>query len=63
MKYQFSQQILEKVSDIKFHKNPSSGSRLVPCRQTDMKLIVAFRKFAIAPKSGMTEVAKTLLQP
>ena len=34
-----------------FHKNPSSGSRIVPCGRTDMmKLIVAFRNFAKAPK-------------
>jgi hypothetical protein len=35
---------------MKFHENPSSGSRVVPCGQTDgrtdmKKLIVAFRKF------------------
>ena len=42
-------------SNIKFHKNPSSGSRVVPWGLTDrqthartdmMKLIVAFRSFA-----------------
>jgi hypothetical protein len=41
-------------SDIKFHENPSSGSQVVPCgqtdRQTDMKLIVALQKFVNAPK-------------
>jgi hypothetical protein len=36
---------------IKFHENPSVGSRVVPCGRTDMtKLIVAFRNFANAPK-------------
>ena len=40
---------------MKFHKNPSSGSRVVPReqkdRETDMnKLIIAFRNFANAPK-------------
>ena len=25
----------EKFSDIQFHKNPSSGSRVVPCGRTD----------------------------
>jgi hypothetical protein len=39
----------------KFHENPFNGSRVVPCRrtygQTDtMKLMVAFRNFAKAPK-------------
>jgi hypothetical protein len=42
----------EKYSNIKFHENPSSGSRVVPCRRTDMtKLIVTFRNFAKAPKT------------
>ena len=35
MKLEFSQQIFEEVSNIKFNQNPSSGSRIVPCRQTD----------------------------
>jgi len=31
---------------MKFHENPSSGSRVVACGQTDMtKLIVTFRDF------------------
>jgi len=46
----------EKYSNTKFHENPSSGSRVVPCgrtgRQTDVtKLIVAFRTFANALKN------------
>jgi hypothetical protein len=50
---ELSHQIFEK-SNIKFHKNPSNGSRVVPCgwtdRQTEMtKLIVEFRNFANAP--------------
>jgi len=28
-----SDEILEKYSDIKYHENTSSGSRVVPCRQ------------------------------
>ena len=35
MKLEFSRQIFEKSSNIKFHKNPSSGSRVVPCGRTD----------------------------
>jgi hypothetical protein len=35
MKLEFSQQIFEKRINTKFHDNPSSGSRVVPCRQTD----------------------------
>jgi hypothetical protein len=52
-----------KHSNIKFHENPFSGSRVVPCRRTDgrvggrtdrrthmAKLIVTFRNFANAPQ-------------
>jgi hypothetical protein len=54
MKFEFSRQIFEQVLNIKFHQNPSIGSRDVPCGQTDMtKLIVAFRNFANATKNCM----------
>ena len=51
MKLVFPRQIFEKDSYIKFHENPSRGSRVVPCGQTDRhtdttKLIVSFRNFA-----------------
>jgi hypothetical protein len=39
MKLEFSRQIFEKVSNIEFHQNPFSGSRIVPMRtdrRTDM---------------------------
>jgi len=53
MTLEFSGQF-SKATSIKFHENPSSGCRLVPCgrttRRADItKLIVAFRKFANAP--------------
>ena len=52
MKLVTSRQIFEKSSNIKFHENPSSESRVVPCGPTDMtKLIVAFRNFVNAPKT------------
>jgi hypothetical protein len=56
MKLEFSRQIFENSSNIKFHETPSIGSRVVPRgrtdRRTDMKkLIVAFRNFANAPKN------------
>jgi hypothetical protein len=35
MKLEFSGQIFENYSNIKFHENPSSGSRVVPCGRTD----------------------------
>ena len=42
---EFSQHNLEKLSNIKFHENPSTGIRVVPCGRTDMtKLRVALRK-------------------
>jgi hypothetical protein len=46
-------QIFEKFPNIKFHENPFTGSRVIPCGQTDgrtdgqidmITLIVAFRK-------------------
>jgi len=69
MKRDFTRQIFEKYSDIKFHEDPSSSSR-VPCgrtdgptvkrtdtdRQTDMtKSVVAFRNFANALRSGLED--------
>jgi hypothetical protein len=35
MKLEYSRQIFEKSSNAKFHENPSSGSRVVPCERTD----------------------------
>jgi len=49
MRVEFCRQIFENT-EIKFHENPSSSSRVVPYGQTDMtKLIVAFRSFANGP--------------
>jgi hypothetical protein len=59
MKLEFSRQIFGKSLNIKFHQNTSSGSRVVPCGQTDgrtdgrtdiTKLIVVFRNFSNALK-------------
>jgi hypothetical protein len=55
-KFEFSQRIFEKSLNFKFHPNPSSGSRVVPCGQTHgrtdmMKLIVAFDNLANAPRN------------
>jgi len=54
IKIAFSRRIWEKYSNIKFNKNPCSGSRVVPCGRTDgqtniTKLILALRNFANAP--------------
>jgi hypothetical protein len=35
MKFEFYRQIFEKISNIKFHPNPSSGSRVVSREETD----------------------------
>jgi len=49
MTLEFSQQNLEKSSNIEYHENPSSASQVVPCGWTDVtKLIGAFRHFANA---------------
>jgi hypothetical protein len=56
MNLEFSRYIVEKYSNIKFHENPCSGSRVVPRGQTDgqtdmSNLTVAFRNFANALKN------------
>jgi len=55
MNLELSRQIFETPSNIKFHENPSSGSRVVPRkrtdRRTDMMKISRFRNFANAPKN------------
>jgi len=35
MKLEFSRQIFEKSSNIKFHEKPSSGNRVIPYGRTD----------------------------
>ena len=59
MKFDFSRQIFEKPSNVRFDKTPSSGSRVVLCgqtiygrtdRQNITKLIITFRNFANLPK-------------
>jgi hypothetical protein len=57
-KLEFSTQIFEKYSNIKFHENQFNGSQDVPCWRTDMmKLLVAFRNFVNTLK---TLIQKTL---
>jgi hypothetical protein len=52
MKLECYRQIFVKSSNINFHENPSSGSRVVPRGRTDMtKLIVNLRNFANAPEN------------
>jgi hypothetical protein len=58
MKPEFSPQILEKYSNIKFHENSSTGSRVVPCGRTDRPdeaNNIAFPNLADPPKD--TQIA------
>ena len=50
-KFYFSIDFL-KIHNIKFHEHAPNGSPVVPYGQTDtMKLTIAFRQFANAPKN------------
>ena len=61
MKLEFSGQIFETYSNTKFHENPSSGSRVLPCGRADMtKLTVAFRNFANAPQKAENEINRQI---
>ena len=60
MKLECAGQFIKKYSNIKYHENPRSGSRVVPCGRSDgrtegwtdmTKLVVAFRNFANTPKN------------
>jgi len=52
MKLEYYWQILNKQTNAKFSENPSSGSRVVPCGQTDghENNSSFFCKFAKSPK-------------
>jgi len=59
MKLEFPRRIFKKYSNMKFHENPSRGSRVVPRGRMDGRtdgrtdvtmLTLAFRNFSNAPK-------------
>jgi hypothetical protein len=52
MKFEFSRQIFEKYSNMKFRENAFSGSRGVLCGRADRhgEAMVALRSFVNAPK-------------
>jgi hypothetical protein len=56
MKFEFSQQIFEKHSNTKFHKNPSNDSRVIPYKldwRTDKtELLVGFEHLSNKPENG-----------
>jgi len=65
MKLGFNTQIFETHSNIKFHGNLSSGSRVVPwgrtVGQTDTtKITIAFRNFVKVPKNYMGSCPRSL---
>ena len=57
MELKLSRLIFEKYSNIKFHENPFSGSRVVPCGWTDRRtdrhdeVNSLFRNFANGPQN------------
>ena len=62
----FSDFILEKISNIKFNKYPSSANRMFSCRQADgqidmTKLIIAFQNFAKAPENNLVYIILNLI--
>jgi hypothetical protein len=65
MKLEFSQQIFEKSSNVKFYENLSIGSQVVQCGQTEVqkdgrrgKANTRFRNFANALKNWLLEKGK-----
>ena len=60
--------VFQNILNIKFHENPSSDSRVVPCRQTDRwthitKLIATFCNFLNAPKNSKKSSELRLIRP
>jgi len=55
MKLEFSHQIFKNYSNIKFHDDPLSGGRVVPCRPTDItQPIVTLRNLQTCLKTVKT---------
>jgi len=72
MKPEFSRHFFfEKYSNTKFHENPSSGNRAVPCGRADgridgqteiTKITIAFHNFANAPTKRITALFWVITQ-
>jgi hypothetical protein len=57
IKFEYSDRVSKKYLNMKFHENPPTGSRVVPCGSTKTctditKPIVAFQNFENALKKG-----------
>ena len=61
MKLEISQQIFIKTSNVKFHENPSSGCRVVPCGRTDRHNEANSRFSQFYEKHLKTEILKAFL--
>ena len=57
IKLDFSWQIFEKYSNIKFHENPCSGNRVLPCGQTDRQT----ERQTGRQKEGQTNITKLIV--
>jgi hypothetical protein len=55
MKLELSRQIFEKLSNVKFHENPSGSSQDVPCGQTGGRTAMTNQQFFF-------EILRTRLQ-
>ena len=62
MKLEFSQHIFEKYPHIKFHENPSSGSRVVPCgrKHTHEEDNGRVCQFWMAPKKNQNIITSNI---
>jgi hypothetical protein len=61
MKLEFSRQVFEKYKNIKFHENPSSGSRIIPSGQamSDEEALFAIQRMRLS-RSSATKSSGTL---
>jgi hypothetical protein len=61
MKLEFPRQIIKKSSNIKFHENPFSGSRVIPCGETHdgANKLVRFHNIAKAPTNRRFSIILT----
>jgi len=61
MKLKFFQQIFQKYSNSKFHKNPSNGRRVVPCGRADRRPETCFSQLCERASISSNSFIKTQL--